>query len=221
VAKKITAWSFSRWDTYQTCPAKAKFKFIDRLPEPRGPAAERGEAVHKAAEAFVRGWAKTLPAELSSHALELRALKKEKPLCEEELALTEGFEAQTGWFDKDAWCRAKMDVLATKKAPRIIDYKTGKAYPEKHALQAELYALFALKLLEATAVIVEFWYTDIGPSANSVEMYGEGERSLTKLVKRWTTRAKPMLTDTKFKATPGNHCRWCTFSKAKGGPCKY
>jgi len=223
--QKIKAWSFSRWDVYQSCPAKAYYKFIERLPDPSGPAAERGNMVHRAAEDFVEGKIKAVPTELRAHSLEMREIKKVKAVCEQEWALTEGFEAQTGWFDRDAWCRAKVDVLDTSKkiykVPRIIDHKTGKVYPEKHALQGELYALFGLKILEVSAVTVEFWYHDLGPRVKSVEYYGLGERSLPKMMKRWGARTKAMLSDTKFKATPSTlSCRWCPFANSKGGPCK-
>ena len=48
--RRITTWSYSRWTTYEDCPARARYKFLDRLPDPSGPGEDRGTALHKAAE---------------------------------------------------------------------------------------------------------------------------------------------------------------------------
>lgn len=53
--KKITSWSFSRWNIYDQCALKAKYKFIDKLPEPRAQPLERGNIIHKQAELYILG----------------------------------------------------------------------------------------------------------------------------------------------------------------------
>ncbi len=53
--KKITSWSFSRWNVYDQCPAKAKYQFIDKLPQPPSKNLERGTLIHKQAECFIKG----------------------------------------------------------------------------------------------------------------------------------------------------------------------
>jgi RecB family exonuclease len=62
--KKITSWSFTRYNTYSQCPAKAKFKFIDKLKEPDSPQMQRGTDIHKLAENYVKGEIVRLPKEL-------------------------------------------------------------------------------------------------------------------------------------------------------------
>jgi hypothetical protein len=94
-------------------------------------------------------------------------------------------------------------------------------------MQGELYvaagmAMNAAGLLPSpvSAVQAELWYLDQGviwpeaPNPVSVKQY-------PKLQKLWGQRTKAMLTDKTFKPRPGNACRWCTYSKAKGGPCQY
>ena len=56
VERKIkNGWSSSRYTVYDQCPAKAAYKFIDKLPEPPAPALDRGSLIHKQAELFIRG----------------------------------------------------------------------------------------------------------------------------------------------------------------------
>ena len=47
------AWSYSRYGVYKACPRQWMYKFIERRPTTQGPAAARGEAIHKHAELFV------------------------------------------------------------------------------------------------------------------------------------------------------------------------
>jgi len=49
-----------------------------------------------------------------------------RPEAEVEITLTENFEVTT-WFAKDAWLRAKIDVLITpqKDTAKLFDWKTG------------------------------------------------------------------------------------------------
>ena len=54
IVRKITSWSFSRWNVYEECPAKAKYKFIDKLKEPGSAAMDRGTALHKQCEDFLK-----------------------------------------------------------------------------------------------------------------------------------------------------------------------
>lgn len=48
-------WSFSRYSVYKQCPAKARYKFIDKLPEPAAKPLDRGSLIHKQAENYIKG----------------------------------------------------------------------------------------------------------------------------------------------------------------------
>ena len=215
----ITAWSFSRWQTYQNCPFKAKCKFIDKIPEPPAPAMERGSTIHKLAENFVDGSLKKLPPELKLFDKEFKALKKAKAKVEESWAFTRNW-AETSWFGRDAWCRIKMDVYDIKKKTLIvIDHKTGKPKPD-HADQLSLYALGGLlKFPEVEEVTPELWYLDHGTKNENPVTYTRDD--LEKLKKEWELKVKPMLNDKTFKPKPNYTCRYCPFSKANGGKCKF
>ena len=59
--KKFTSWSNSRWNDYAQCPARAHYKHIQKLPEPKSGYMDRGIEIAKMEEDFFKGKTKTLP----------------------------------------------------------------------------------------------------------------------------------------------------------------
>lgn len=220
---KITAWSYSRWMTYEECPFKAKLKFIERRQEPSAPALERGTAIHKLAEEYLTGVKSRLPAELKQLKTDFAAVRKVEGIqTEMEVALTTDWKF-TEWFAPDAWCRIKIDLFVPPKtgATKVVDFKTGRYRPGTYVPQLELYAIPALIKYPNHDTNPEFWFIDHG-----IVHAGDPPLSFTigdlpRLRKIWERRVKPMLADTKFAPRPGAYCRWCHFAKAKGGPCKF
>jgi len=62
----ITAWSFSRWNTYEQCPRKAKYQIIDRMPIEQNDAMRRGSIIHILAEMYVKNNLSSLPRRLAT-----------------------------------------------------------------------------------------------------------------------------------------------------------
>jgi hypothetical protein len=147
-------------------------------------------------------------------------------MVELEWAFTKDY-LPTTWFGKDARLRVKTDVcLDTKEPPlvHITDWKTGRVYDD-HRQQRSLYALAGLQLVELgllaggskdTKLIAEHLYTDTTQSAT--EEYSM--KDLKPLKREWESRIKQMMSDTKYPAKTGYHCRWCKFRKSAGGPCQ-
>lgn len=218
MVKQLTSWSYSRYSCYNECPAKAKYKFIDKLPEPPAPAMERGDKIHKMAEAYTKGWESRLPAELKLFKDQFKELKASKPIVEETWAFTKDWN-QTTWNDwNNCAVRIKVDAACLDEDTLyVIDHKTGKKR-DGYEEQLSLYALGGmLKFPHVVKVETQLWYLDSG---DQVEMsYSVGD--MKKLQTGWDKKVKPLLSDTKFNPRPSNACRFCTFSKSKGGPCKY
>lgn len=222
-AGRITAWSFSRWNDYRKCARFAYFKHVLRLKEPGNAAMDRGAAIGELAEKFAKAKKRAkCPTELQTFEQEFRDLQCRVVMSEEEWAFTSKW-AKTGWFDKDAWCRVKVDCAYVDEKRNIlvvIDYKTGKIN-ETHLEQLSLYALAGM-IVEPTVVGVEvqLWYLDHGvQKPDAPKIYPRSE--LAKLKKEWEKNTKTMLSDGRFPEKPGKACTWCHFSQAKGGPCKY
>lgn len=223
MASKITSWSFSRWNVYETCPAQAKYKFIDKLPEEEGPALARGTAIHAKAASYVDARKGALPLELKLLKDYFQDLRKLGGASELQWAFDSSWQ-RVEWFSKDAWCRVMIDrfVYATpkKKTARVVDYKTGKIRGE-YVEQLELYQVAGLLGdPEANEVAAELAFVDQGkilPEKPAIVKKAQ----LAKLQKKWEQRVKPMLNDTVFAPRPGNHCRFCSFSSLRKGPCRY
>lgn len=222
-------WSFTRWTTYDVCPTKFKYAYIDKVPQPKVPAMERGVAIHKMAEDYIRG-ADALPEELSKFADVFDALAAEQAAgncrVEEAWAFKSDW-SKTHWGDyADCWLRVKADcvVYEDKDDITIIDWKTGKYWPflaERYMQQLELYALSAFMWLEDVNVVYpKLYYLDIG------KVYPDGKRytrdDVPYLDRKWRELVQPMMDDEEYKPTPGRHvCRFCPYSRAKGGPCEF
>ncbi len=218
--QRIKAWSFSRWEAYNRCPLQAKYKFLDKIPEPPSPALEKGKKAHEVLARFMAGFAADrheLPGwkHFGELMVELRALE---PLVEQQWGYTDQWKP-TDWFGNDTWFRAVLDagVVYKDNTADVVDFKTGKPSPS-HAEQAELYALSVLaRYPSVTDVAVRFWYLEHGK-----ESVFEFERTvLPALKEKWTDKVQHMLEDTTFAPRPGNHCRWCSFAASKEGPCKH
>lgn len=234
MSKQITSWSFSRYYDYRTCPKKSFFKVIQRLQEPGNKAMDRGNAIHKLAERYVKGEIRTMPTELSRFITlfkELKGLYKKKiggVVCEDSWAFRKDW-TQTRYDDwTGCHVRIKVDCASNVGLDllTIYDWKTGKYRPEKHAdylEQLELYAVGGFhQHKHVKAIQPELVYLDQGimyPEGDDGKLYQRKE--LPALQKKWEKRVLPMLNDTVFAPRPSHECQWCHFRKSNGGPCQY
>lgn len=222
VAPQITAWSFSRLQDYRSCPRKAKYKHIDKIREPGNEAMERGSRIDKLGEDFITGRLKTCPPEVKSFEAEFKELRKRKAVCQDQWAFDCTW-TETGWFDDNAWCRIKTDVYSANYKTGtllVVDNKTGKVRGY-HREQVKLYALGGLMKFPTIEVVdARLWYTDQGIEVpDEPEIYTRAD--VPQLIKYWDKETKAMLADKRFAPKPSNECRWCFFSKGKGGPCEF
>lgn len=232
--KKITSWSFSRYSDYKQCPAKAKYKHIDKIKEPPNPAMARGAEIHTIAENYIKGVGRSLPSELKLFEVEFKMLRKQFKksingmVVEDDWAFTKDW-GQTVWDDWiNCWLRIKLDCahLENDGVMIITDWKTGKfraEMNEDYIEQLELYALAALILHpHIKEVHPHLAYIDQGifyPESSKPLVFTR--KDIPNLKKLWEKRTKPMLNDTTFAPRPNDKCKWCFFSASKNGPCKY
>ena len=218
---RITAWSFSRWVLYEKCARKAYYKFIRKLPDPMGPAVERGGLIHKKAEDYIRKTIKAVPVELKPVEKMLKELRSVGASPELELAVDKDWKP-VEWYAPNAWGRAKIDtaVMFNDGQLDIVDWKTGQYKPDDpdYDLQLELYGVFGFATHdEAQRVHAKLAFTDHGEVPDKIFH----RKDYKKLKVLWEKRIKPMLTDERFEPNPGRECLWCVYSKKKGGECEY
>jgi hypothetical protein len=237
-AKKIEAWGPSRLNTYNECPRKAKYKFIDRLQEPGSAAMDRGNEIDAALEGYIRSHRNDLHPELKGKKKlkklldQLRAEYKEgRVKVQMELAFDKAWK-RCEWFAKETYVRIKIDCLRLSgdgKSVEVIDWKSGKLHsfeskPE-YAGQVDLYAVAGLIAFPQVDVAYpSLYFVDHEVQVSAPEGQPKAEKTrkeLAKAQKFWDKQAKPMLTDTMFPPRPGSACRWCHFTKNKEGPCEF
>ena len=208
---------------FRACPAQFKYKFIDKLPEPKSPAMQRGNDLHKDLDAYLKKDKKTVPAVLKAtiHPLvleEYKLYRASKTMASElQLAVTNEW-TRTGWFDKDVWLRVVLDVVRVDGKVLIMgDHKTGQIRPDQHAEQLEIYGAIGPAFWPGMSEIRgEMYYVDQN-AAPAVHVYKP--KDVPRLRKKWSALAAPMFKAKTFKAVPGQACRYCAFSGRRGGLC--
>jgi hypothetical protein len=198
---------------------------------------ERGNMVHEAAEAYLKGNLTRPTPELLYYAKELkdiRARRKKSPdhvIVEDQWAFTKLW-GPSRWDDwSNCHLRVKIDLAEiTGNVIQITDWKTGKYRPdnrETYLMQQELYATAALNVYQHITDIevrVRLVYLDAGvvyPEAGSDDNLVYTAEDRVPLQKEWDRRVRPMFNDRQFAPKPNQFCRFCEFRKDAGGPCVY
>lgn len=218
----ISEWSYSRLSTYEQCPRKAKFKYVDRLPDIPGPAAERGNVIHLSIEEFLKGVRDDLHYEIRKDFVEEYAmLRLNELLVEHRIGFTKEWE-ECEFFGVNVWLRVVYDVLWYDDSVRrvhVIDHKTGKPYAG-HTEQLELYSVTGLLLFpDAESATSQNFYIDIGMRATIEKTLSR--KTVPVVLEKWKNKVSVMEQDETYAANPGQHCRFCPYAKSKGGPCVF
>lgn len=211
-------WSWTSLDTHEGCPRRWKHKYIDKLPEAKGPALIRGGRVHEALEIAVT--TTDAVAEEASPWLNTRVDLYRSWGVQAEVSVFVGRDWREIPADPDryiprgCYTMAKLDLLSLKDG-FFGDWKTGKIYPDKHVAQGELYALVLASVTGRKTWDFDAIYVDQGevaPYQFEFDDIGAAQR-------RWDARARPLFEDTAWPKKPSRLCSWCPFHTSKKGPC--
>ena len=204
-------WSYSSWSTMEQCPQKYYRRYVLREPDKQSYAAVRGEDIHAKAEHYLLGNITGTPKQLAAFSSEFKALKEALPRVEAWLSVDKDW-AQSN--KETSWCVGKTDAdVMSGTEMSIIDFKSGKVYPDKHAMQGSLYAALASALPNVKSVHVEFWYLD----KDELLQWDYTEEDLRTEQSLWLERGRALQASTKFPASPSYLCKWCPYSTAHGG----
>jgi hypothetical protein len=219
-------WSFSQWDTYNSCPAKWKYKYVDKLPDmPTGPAAERGTLIHSTVEAYIE----------TCGATPLHEAVKPKYVGIFENYMLKAANAEVGlekkiafdymWFPVEpgspkAWAVMIFDAVAVLPTGeiRIGEWKSGKP-KVTHPDQLDLYMLGSLlHWKDAPRVTATTHYLEATAPCSEQRMERLGIPLWQDI---WRGRVEVMERDKTCAPHPGLGCNWCGYSKRRGGPCGF
>lgn len=219
MSKQFTdPWGFSKLDVYRTCPQKFEYQFIQKLPQAGSPAMQRGSNMHEEIENYLNGWTTTLSPDVVDWQAQLDALKQKDFKGEQAIGLDKDWNKLPDWFSRATWVRIKMDAYFIEgDQMTVIDFKSGK-YREPSTDQIELYAVAGLSIAPSVKIVkAQFWFLD----ADDVYEREYTAEQLFQLRKKYEVAAAPLYADSTWKPAPSRECRWCPYSKTKGGKCIY
>lgn len=222
----VATWSYSALKTFEECPYRTYIARVKKIPEPSSPAADRGSAIHKLAEDYVKGEIGELPVELKRFEKNFLELREGFANAAVELEGEWGFSIDwepVGWMVPQTWARIKLDAIyhQDETCARVIDYKTGKKFGNEipHAQQCLLYAIatfFRYPMLEL--VQTELWYLDKGET--TVRQFNRNEAM--QFAPGFHRRAIGMTTCEDFSPKPSkDSCRWCPYGKGEHPECRW
>jgi hypothetical protein len=211
-------WGFSKLDVYRACPQKFEYQFIQKLPQPGSAAMTRGSTMHEDIEHYLNGWAPGLTSEVAAWKDALDALKTKNFKGEQAIGIDKNWGLLPDWFAKETWLRVKMDAYFIEDDEMtVIDFKSGKfRIPSED--QIELYAVAGLSIApQVKKVNAQFWFLDTDDVYNKTYT----AEQLVLLRKKYERECQPLYTDSTWTPAPSRECRWCPYSKTKGGKCQY
>lgn len=235
-------WSFSQWETYNSCPAKWKYKSVLKLPgKPPGPAAARGLDLHDRVERYIKGEITPVELMMGDHTRRFGS-KKAAPVAAKYVAILDQYRYHEGgdryterkysidteWYvipgiigGKKPWLIAVLDAMRYVHGLRTLyigEWKSGSP-KDTHVDQRKLYSLIGLREFPmAEQVITTTYYLeDTAPPAQLVVKPTAEE----KLKALWQGRVEQMQSDRILAPKPNEWCKWCDYSRSQGGPCQF
>lgn len=228
IIPSMDKWSITRLQSYEECPRRVKYKYVDRIPEPDpdpDSALVRGRRLHELSEQYIKGEVLELAPELAKH------YKHEYEIirnmynagivkCEEKCGVDKDWNYVEGW--DDAWLLLAMDmelILESGGLGLVIDVKTGNPNygHNKYKDQVSEYALVSMiKNPTVKKVGTELWFVDWPKTKMRKKTFVR--KDMPELIADFNSRVEVMLTDTEFKAKPGKWaCRFCPYAPGKPG----
>jgi hypothetical protein len=204
--------SYSAIKTWNVCPRQYYHKYVIKSVkyEP-SPALQKGQRVHEALEAAVKGDNQALAREkLWTPDGLLDLLQRGQAQAEVKLAMRRDGTPCDFW-DKTAWLRGAIDVeLTTRRASLLLDWKTGKVYPD--ALQADMYVTM-LRAKHGSNLKPTFYFVYVDQEVVI------SERPDTAAEERVRANIELVENDSHYHPRPCFACRWCpvTSCEYQGG----
>lgn len=218
------ALSYSRLSTYQNCPRKFKLQYLDKAfpDDSDNPNFVRGNRVHGQLEAYVMWLNSGKSVEkppMCQEALNAVPLvdavyaSYTTVLPEQQLCLDKNWK-KIGWFDKRAYLRAILDVVAYKPGKGLImDYKTGKVRDyDTYGGQLHLNAamLFAIEP-EMMEIDVAYLFVD---HKQTVKVHFDRSQ-YEEFKKYFIGQHLTVNSESEWGPKINQYCKWCAATKTQ------
>ena len=240
---KYAPYSYSKQESYFSCPNKFKLTYIDKIKcISENKAFEKGSYVHLFLENKISPTSENHE-ELLNYTFKLltpQEQKEIKDLCvrifvseyfqklyrivsvSDIIGVEQGFSFDKEWNpyseykrDQEILISGYIDLMAIKgKTGFVLDYKTGKPKGQYQTYeQAELYALFLLKQYNLEKVKTIYYYVEHDTVYSKEYTFLE----IQALQNKFTDLLKTIENTTYFKKKVTKLCAWCDFFKS--GDC--
>ena len=206
----MTRYSYSNLACYQQCPAKYRYENVLKLPRETAAAASRGTDLHSELEQAINSG--NPPDHLKPHVWDLIAR-----FAKAEVRI----ELDANWQPTDEEPRyvGVIDVLIDRPPHiDIIDWKSGKV--RDYSDQLMFYNVLALsrghewRTAKAKAIFIDAGFRQ----SPEVKL---ARADLTAAQQRIDEKIERLERDTIFAPNPSFLCRYCSYRKDNGGPCKW
>lgn len=219
----LTAWSWSRYETYAQCPFKFAQEVFHNNRQPQNESMRRGAKMHDEIADFLRKKTDVVPPCVKNHTdivMDLR--ENHDPIVEQKWGFNKTW-GRTTYFGDNVWLRASLDalVLYPDHTGEAIDWKSGRRY-KKNDEQIELFGLVALvRYPNLHKITTRLTYVDMDAGPES-EVYDEFHaKDKEKLKRKWEDKVRPMFEDTILAPRQNDRCHFCHLNRSNGGPCRY
>jgi hypothetical protein len=216
--------SLSKTECFERCGQKYKYKYLEKIPEPKGMSASRGTLYHTNVELYLKGEG-ALHEDLEYYREFFETLKDMAARGQIKLEMERKYEIARDWgpcngTEGDTLV-AVIDLMFywNPHVVLVYDWKTGKIYPE-HKDQRELYSAIIMSA-DPTVDVVQFYHCYFDQHENrSQEIHRE---HLPKIKERWSKKMAEVADAHPLTLVPKPQflCEWCGYRKAIGGPCKF
>lgn len=219
----VVPWSYSKIKLYESCAARYRYRYIEKLPSaPPGPAAARGIEAHNQIEQYIKGYGSwdvpPGPEQIYPVLDKMRFRNEGWTGAEHKLGFCKEWKP-SGFVADATWGRAVLDAVwqsKNKEVLEIYEWKTGKPRDE-YAEQRKLYAAVGLVWWKVEKLSVTTVYLD---NTAPNQRLNVSRSALPKLQDDWNARVELIEKDETFAPNPTFACRWCDYSRYKGGPCR-
>jgi len=211
--------SYSGVSMYVTCPSSfnRKYNLKEKADQPTretAPAMFRGTDLHNAIEDFLLNKRNDLPKELKAYNEFCTGIRTHKAIPELAFAFDNKWES-VEFDDPLAEIRGFMDAIMADTELIVYEWKTGKKYDE-HANQRSLYGLAALILYpdyqKVRVMTVYLDQQEISETTYHKDM-------LVTYKWMWERKINSTKPPQMYPMRPSWKCKWCGYSKKKGGKC--
>lgn len=222
----------SNISSWQLCPRRFQAQSITKeLPWKATTAKSRGSMVHTTIQKAMREGVQAVPlwpdgldityTQAKIHNIRSLVAEGWTVSTEHELTITQDLkEAPGGWWDDNAWLRARADAIILPPAPTvdpimIIDIKTGKIY-DRDGFQLRVECLLAHIIYKAPVVMYSYFYVDQGQSVSDRLNFNTDGMDKCRDILESIQKMQFAMDNNYYPATKNKFCKWCGLVNTPG-----